>query len=261
MIMKLRNVLAFVVGLTMTLPASAQWSSWDTQSVISGIFGTANAAIQSAERKKEMEILARQKVEFEQSYQDAITEAKAYEADEEWEEALEKYEEAAKLNCKYGYTDQHALSRKISSLYVKGGREDDGPSILHNDDVTLEDYSAYRYMRENPIYVNKKKAQNIKILRVACSNTETRVEMEYEAGVSNAGLNIKGSTYIKGNKGGKLDLIGVQNITMYPAHTVIPWPYQKLRFALIFEALPEDASEFDLIEPSTVWQFKDIKCK
>ena len=259
--MRLRKVLAFVVGLTMTLPASAQWSSWDTQRVISGVFGTANAAIQSAERKKEMEILARQKVEFEQSYQDALTEAKAYEADEEWEEALEKYEEAAKLNCKYGYSDQHTLSRKISSLYVKGGREDDGPSILHNDDVTLADYSSYRYMRENPIYVNKKKAQNIKILRVACSSTETRVEMEYEAGSSNAGLNIKGSTYIKGNKGGKLDLIGVQNITMYPAYTVIPWPYQKLRFALIFEALPVDATDFDLIEPSSVWQFKDIKCK
>ena len=41
----------------------------------------------------------------------------------------------------------------------------------------------------------------------------------------------------------------------------IPRPGQKLRFALIFEALPEDAKEFDFIEPSTFWQFKDIKCK
>ena len=56
-------------------------------------------------------------------------------------------------------------------------------------------------------------------------------------------------------------LMPVQNITMYPAYTVIPWPYQKLRFALIFEALPVDATDFDLIEPSSVWQFKDIKCK
>jgi hypothetical protein len=48
---------------------------------------------------------------------------------------------------------------------------------------------------------------------------------------------------------------------MAPAKTFIPWPYQKLRFALIFPALPVDASEFDLIEPSTTWQFKDIKCK
>ena len=48
---------------------------------------------------------------------------------------------------------------------------------------------------------------------------------------------------------------------MAPASIKIPWPGQKLRFALIFEALPEDAKEFDFIEPSTFWQFKDIKCK
>jgi hypothetical protein len=141
----------------MMLPASAQsWNSWDTRSTISGVLGVANAAIESAERRKEMEIMARQKVEFEQSFQDAMTEAKAYEQQENWEEALEKYEEAAKLNCKYGYTDQHGLSRKITSLYVKGGREDDGPSILHNDQTILPDYSQYRYVRENPVYVNKK---------------------------------------------------------------------------------------------------------
>jgi hypothetical protein len=66
------------------------------------VFGIANAAIESAERKKEMEIQARQKVEFEQSFQDAMTEAKDFEAKENWEEALEKYEEAAKLDCKHG---------------------------------------------------------------------------------------------------------------------------------------------------------------
>ena len=190
-----------------------------------------------------------------------MTEAKAYEAAENWEEALEKYEEAAKLNCKYSYTDQRPISQKITSLYVKGGRDDDGPSILHNATVTLADYSAYRYMRENPVFVNKKNASGVKILRVACSDSETRVEMEIEAYSANLPVYIKGAAYIKGNKGGKLGLASVQNITMAPAKTFIPWPYQKLRFALIFPALPDDAKEFDLIEPSTTWQFKDIKCK
>ena len=259
--MRMKNVLLLVLGLAIAAPASAQWTNYDTQNTIRGVFGLANAALESAERKKEMEILARQKVEFEQSYQDAMTEAKDYEAKENWEEALEKYEEAAKLNCKYGYTDQHTLSRKITGLYVKAGREDEGPSILNNAKVTLADYSAYRYMRENPVFVNKKQAKGIQIVRVACSNSETRIEMEYESSSTNVGLNIKGSTYIKGNKGGKLDLVSVQNVTMHPANTVIPWPFQKLRFALIFPALPEDAKEFDLIEPSSTWQFKDIKCK
>ena len=259
--MEKRKILAFIMGLAMVMPASAQWDRWHTSSAISGVLGVASQAIESAERKKEMEIFARQKVEFEQSFHDAMAEAKDFEAGENWEEALEKYEEAAKLNCKYGYTDQRNLTRKISSLYVKGGREDDGPSILHNAEVTLADYSCYHYMRENPVYVNKKKATHTKILRVACSSSETRIEMETEAGIVNAGVYIKGSTYIKGNKGGKLALAGVQNVTMAPARTVIPWPDQKLRFALIVPALPEEAKEFDLIEPSSSWQFKDIKCK
>ena len=257
-----KNLLLAVLGLLIAVPASAQsWNKWDTRSTISGVLGVANAAIESAERKKEMEILARQKVEFEQSYQDAMTEAKAYEAQENWEEALEKYEEAAKLNCKYNYTEQRNISNKITALYVKAGREDDSPSILHNAEVTLADYSAYRYMRENPVFVNKKNASGVKILRVACSDSETRVEMEIEAYSANLPVYIKGAAYIKGNKGGKLGLASVQNVTMAPAKTFIPWPYQKLRFALIFPALPDDAKEFDLIEPSTTWQFKDIKCK
>ena len=259
--MKKKNVTVLVLGMMMTLPASAQWTNYDTQNTIRGVFGLANAAIESAERKKEMEILARQKVEFEQSFQDAMTEAKTAESAEAWEEALGKYEEAAKLNCKYGYTEQRTISQKITSLYTKAGREDDGPSILNNAKVTLADYSAYHYMRENPVFVNKKNANGVKILRVACSDSETRVEMEIEAYSANLPVYIKGAAYIKGNKGGKLGLASVQNITMAPAKTFIPWPYQKLRFALIFPALPENVNEFDLIEPSSTWQFKDIKCK
>ena len=259
--MNKKTCLLFALGLTIALPGKAQWTNYDTQSTLRGVFGLANAAIESAERKKEMEILARQKVEFEDSFKEAMAEAKEAETAENWEEALGKYEEAAKLNCKYSYTDQHSISQKISSLYVKAGRSDDGPSILHNAEVTLADYSAYRYMRENPVFVNKKQASGVKILRVACSDRETRVEMEIEAYSANLPVYIKGTAYIKGDKGGKLGLASVQNVTMAPAKTFIPWPYQKLRFALIFPALPEEAKEFDLIEPSTTWQFKDIKCK
>lgn len=138
---------------------------------------------------------------------------------------------------------------KAVKIAARNNVEDDGPSILHNAEVTLADYSGYRYMRENPVYVNKKGATGTKIIRVACSNSETRIEMECEAGVANDGVYIKGSTYIKGNKGGKQSLVSVQNVTMAPARTNIPWPYQKLRFALIFPALPDEAKEFDLIEP------------
>ena len=114
---------------------------------------------------------------------------------------------------------------------MKAGRTEDGPSILNNAKVTLADYSKYRYVRENPVYVNKK-VTNTKILRVCCSDTETRLEMEVEASGVNEGWYVKGKAYIKGDKGGKQELSGVENITVAPATTKIPWPFQKLRFAL-----------------------------
>jgi len=256
-----KSLLLFALGLLTLMPAQAQWTRRDTENAINGVLGIANRSIESAERKKQMEIHAREKAEYEQSFKDAMEEAKASEQKENWEEALNKYEEAAKLNCNYGYSDQRQISRKINELYVKVGRTDDGPSILNNAKTILPDYSQYRYVRENPVYVNKKGASTIKIVRVACSDKETRIELEIEAPSANYGCGFRGTTYIKGNKGGKQTLASVENIVLYPATTRIPWPYQKLRFALIFPPLPEEAKEFDLIEPSSTWQFKDIKCK
>ena len=256
-----KNLIILALGLAVVLPAKAQWDKYDTKNTISGILGIANYAIESAERKKAMEIRAREKAEYEQSFKEAMEGGKSFEASEKWEDALSKYEEAAKLNCNYGYSDQRSISRKISDLYVKVGRTEDGPSILNNDKTTLADYSKYRYVRENPVYVNKKDASGTKIVRVACSDTETRIEMEVVASGVNTGWDIKGQTYIKGNKGGKQQMVSVENIALTPATTKIPWPFQKLRFALIFPPLPDNATDFDLIEPSTSWQFKDIKCK
>lgn len=256
-----KNLFFVMLSLLTVIPAQAQWTNWDTQRAVNGVFGAINNSIESAERKKAMEIHAQEKAQYEQSFKDAMYEAKSFEQEEKWEDALDKYEEAAKLNCKYEYSDQRQITRKINGLYVKAGREEDGPSILNNAKTILPDYSHYRYVRENPVYVNKKDASTIKIVRVACSDKETRIELEIEAPRANYGGNFKGSTYIKGNKGGKHTLSGVENITLSPTFTRIPWPYQKLRFALIFPPLPDNAKEFDLIEPSSSWQFKDIKCK
>ena len=255
-----KTIILFALGLVTFMPAQAQWNSWNTSSTISGVFGAINHGIESAERKKQMEIHAREKAQYEQSFKDAMESAKDFEGGEYWADALDKYEEAAKLNCRYGYSDQRQITRKINDLYVKAGRTEDGPSILNNAKTILPDYSQYRYVRENPVYVNKK-VTNTKIVRVACSDTETRLEMECEASIMNEGWYIKGKGYIKGNKGGKQELTGVENITVAPATTKIPWPYQKLRFALIFQPLPDNATEFDFIVPSSVWQFKNIKCK
>ena len=106
----------------------------------------------------------------------------------------------------------------ITGLYPKAGRTEDGPSILNNAKTILPDYSQYRYVRENPIYVNKKNTPT-QILRVACSDKETRLEMEVEATYANCRMFVQGKAYIKGNKGGKLGLASVENISVAPAVT------------------------------------------
>ena len=255
-----KNLLLIALGLVTFIPAQAQWTHRDTENTIDGVLDAINSSIESAERKKQMEILAKEKAQYEQTFKDVMESAKEYERAENWEDALEKYEEAAKMNCKYDYTDQQQISRKITGLYAKAGRTEEGPSVLNNDKTILSDYSKYRYVRENPIYVNKRGAVT-KILRVACSDTETRIEMEYTSNELNGNVNIKGTAYIKGNKGGKLSLVSVENISLAPSNTIIPWPFQKLRFALIFPPLPDIATEFDFVEPSTSWKYQDIKCK
>ena len=55
-----KNLIIFALGLAAVMPAKAQWSSWNTSSTISGVFGAINHGIESAERKKAMEIHAKE---------------------------------------------------------------------------------------------------------------------------------------------------------------------------------------------------------
>ena len=252
-----KNLFLFALGLLTFMPAQAQqWGNRKTPSTSDAI----NRNIESAKRKMQTEIHAQEKVQFEQSFKDAMESAKGYEEGECWEDALNKYEEAAKLNCKYDYSDQRQITRKINDLYVKAGRTEDGPSILNNAKTVLPDYSQYRYVRENPVYVNKKETTT-RIVRVACYDKETRLEFEIEAAFANYWASVSDKSFIMGNKGDKLTLEAIENISMAPTRTYIPWTYQKLRFVLIFPALPEETDEFHFIEPATTWQFRNIKCK
>ena len=257
----MKKVLILLVMAAMIVPAKAQWSSYNTTTAISSGFTLLNSIVASAERKKAMQILEREKVQYEQTFHDAQAEAQELEDLGDWARALEKYEEVAKLNCSYGYTDQKGITMKINDLYEKAGRHEEGPSVLNNKQAMLDDYSQYRFTIENPITKGKKKNTTTRIVRVSCSDTETRIEMECEATMRNYQLSIKPKAYIKCSGSDKLFLSSVENVAVAPYVTRIPWPYQKLHFALIFPALPASASDFDLIEPSSEWKFKDIRCK
>ncbi|MBQ1584058.1 MAG: hypothetical protein II078_03235 [Muribaculaceae bacterium] len=255
-----KQLLILVMALS-ALTTNAQWNNWHTTSAISGGLGLLGSLIESSERKKAMEIWEREKKQYQATFQGVYEEAKELEKQEKWSEALDTYEEVAKLNCDYGYTDQKNISAKITSLYAKAGRTEEGPSVVNNPSVVLPDYSKYRFTLQNPISKGKKDNTQTKILRVSCSDTETRIEMECEANSPDYAIYIKPKTYITSKHSSKLRLSSVENITVAPTLTKIPWPYQKLRFALIFPALPAEDAEFDLIEPSSDWKFKDIRCQ
>lgn len=257
----MKKILMTVLMAGIALTTSAQWNTWHTTQAISGGVGILGSIIASAEHKKAMEIFEREKAQYQPTFEKVYSEAKSLESEEQWANALDKFEEAAKLNCDYGYTDQKSLTLKINSLYEKAGRTEEGPSVINNKTTILPDYSHYRFTMQNPISKGKKDNTQTKIVRVSCSDTETRVELECEADMPDDQLYIKSDTYIKSKGSNKLKLMSVENVTVAPVVTKIPWPYQKLRFALIFPALPDTAEEFELVEPSSSWKFRNIRCR
>ena len=258
--MRTRLLIATMMVLAAMMPVQAQYTQTDR--IARGVLNGINSVLDSQERKQRAEIHAREKAQYQGDFTAAMDEARELEEDGKYAEALVKYEEAAVLNWKYEYTDQRNITRKITSLYGPAGRTEEGPSVMNNDKVTLADYSGYRFMRENPIYKADKNAGNIKILRVCCSDTETRVELEYENDEAKAiYASASSDTYIKAKKSGKMRIVQAQNIGVKPSRTLIEQPYQKLRFALIFPPLSLEDNEFELKMPGKYWNFKNIPCK
>jgi hypothetical protein len=52
---------------------------------------------------------------------------------------------------------------------VKTGRTEEGPSILNNAKTILADYSQYRYVRENPIFVRTLPCMIVPSLKILSS--------------------------------------------------------------------------------------------
>ena len=257
---KAKFYITMVAFVAISMTMNAQYTQTDriAQGVLNGI----NSVLDSQERKQRAEIQTREKAQYQVDFNAAMDEARELEEDGKYAEALAKYEEAAVLNWNYGYTDQRNITRKITSLYGPAGRTEEGPSVINNDKVTLSDYSGYRFLRENPIYKADKNAGRIQILRVCCSDTETRVELEYENDEAKAiYVSVPPDTYIKAKKSGKLRIVQVQNVGVKPNRALVEQPYQKLRFALIFPPLSLEDKEFELKMPGKYWNFKNIPCK
>ena len=255
----MKKILLTICAIVTSLACSAQWTQTDRtlQQLGDGL----KAVLGSVERQQAAKLQAQQKAQYQETFNDAYETAKILEENGEYADALSKYEDAAKLNCDYGYTDQRKLSSKITSLYKVVGKTEEGPSILNNDKVTLSDYSAYRFVRENPICQAKKMRTDTRVLRVCLSDKETRIEFECENPYCPGAVSAHPKTYIKGNKGGKLGIVGTDNVELEPGKVIVPFPYQKLRYALIFPPLPAEATSFEVADGRGYWKFTDIKIR
>ena len=178
--------------------------------------------------------------------------------------ALQAYAGLAHNNDNYNEDlgDQLHLINRIKDCNEKVGTVDENPGPINNLKARKTDYSEYTSDIESPVYIAKKKANFAQITRVSCNDKETRVEFEYQNTFNGEiGLGVNGKTYIKGKKSGKLQLRRLENITIAPAKTLVPYGRQTLKFTLIFPALDPRDDKFDFVEPKSDWKFDDIVCK
>lgn len=177
--------------------------------------------------------------------------------------ALQLYGNLAHNNDNYNEDlgDQNHLISRIRECNKKLQTVDENPGPTNNFKARKADYSAYTNDIESPVYVAKKKNNYAQITRISTNDKETRIEFEYHNTFNGEiGLGINGKTYIKGKKSGKLALRRVENITIAPAKTLVPYGRQTLRFALIFPALDPRDQKIDFVEPNSSWKFTDIVC-
>ncbi len=132
---KARFYMTLVALLAINMTMTAQFTEAEriTHNVLNGL----NSVLESQERKQKAELFAREKAQFKPAFDETMEEAREFEEEGKFADALAKYEEAAKLNWNYEYSDQRNLTRKITSLYGPAGRTEDGPSVLNNSKVTL----------------------------------------------------------------------------------------------------------------------------
>ena len=106
--------------------------------------------------------------------------------------------------------------------------------------------------------------KGLKIKRVQITQAQTIVELEYDNSVNGSGwMTISPNTYIVSfNTGKKYSMIRAEGIPIEPQKYYFNSAYEKVQFKLIFPALPQNTTKFNLIESeSSSWKFYGIEIK
>lgn len=106
--------------------------------------------------------------------------------------------------------------------------------------------------------------KGLKIKRVQITQAQTIVELEYDNSVNGSGwITISPNTYIVSfNTGKEYSMIRAEGIPIEPQKHYFNSAYEKVQFKLIFPALPQNTTKFNLIESeSSSWKFYGIELK
>jgi Trypsin-like serine proteases, typically periplasmic, contain C-terminal PDZ domain len=106
--------------------------------------------------------------------------------------------------------------------------------------------------------------KGLKIKRVQITHTQTIVDLEYDNSVNGSGwITISTNTYIVSyNTGKKYTMVRAEGIPTEPQKHHFKSAYEKVQFRLIFPALPQNTTKFNLIESeSSSWKFIGIQLK
>lgn len=265
-----RRIKQFIIAVTLLATANTANAQffWRTQqdrnitTLSNAGVGIASMIIGSVERARQEKIYAQEKERMLPEFNEKQALAEEEYKNGDWANALAHYSDIARLNdhFNWSYGDQSILVSRITECAKKANHKVEGTSPFNNDKITLADYSKYTRDIVNPVYNCSKKDVHAIITRVCSNDKETRIEMEFtNPYAGSVKIQIKGKTYIKGKKSGKLELLRVENINMAPSGTDIEFGKQTLRFALVFPALSPEDTQFNFTEPGSNWKYKDIK--
>ena len=135
---------------------------------------------------------------------------------------------------------------------------DDNPKVNVKKTVQTSGESVTKVIKK-PLYKTTKSNNRCSITKIECDEDMTKVYFEYSTEQFGGWVNISSNTYIVAEDGQKLKIskaLGIPyapNKQNYNTATTI-------EFSLVFPALKNGTTQFDLIEPGdSDWKFYNIK--
>ncbi|MBR1775258.1 MAG: hypothetical protein IJ759_07020 [Bacteroidales bacterium] len=188
---------------------------------------------------------------------------------ERYSEAKDYFSECARLNTTYNFGYDKVIDDIINECNRRIKQKEDMSKFqqvipFQGEIHTFKgvNYTNFSKRTNRPSYTTPVANSLCKITRILQSKSETRVEFEYVNNFDAEGwCSINSMTkLIEKETGKQLILKRVEGIKITPQKTIFSYKGEVLYFALIFDALSQNAKTIDIIEEdiNSPWKFLNI---